>query len=149
MKFYYRGKLGKFWYDTKYWKISKGKLRYIGPIVDGKIVDKIPEGVTSCECMFLMNEQIKIGPEIPASVKSCVRMYALSSIEECPGIPEGVESCLDMFYCAVNLKKAPEIPSTAKNCEAMFYLSGIKNKPTIPSTVLNSQDIFYGVKCNA
>ena len=40
MKFYYRGKLGKFWYDTKYWKISKGKLRYIGPIVDGKIVDR-------------------------------------------------------------------------------------------------------------
>ena len=35
MKFYYRGKLGKFWYDTKYWKISKGKKNGTGYYLEG------------------------------------------------------------------------------------------------------------------
>lgn len=60
-------------------QMQDGKLIYVGCECDGSRI-VIPEGIESCDEMFLGNKNLRFPPKIPEGVKSCKRMFAGSSI---------------------------------------------------------------------
>jgi hypothetical protein len=124
---------------------------YIGDIVDGRIVGKVPaiinnKPVTRMEYTFHNNAQLKYAPEIPSSVTSMFETFnQCSALIEPPVIPNGVVDIRGAFSGCTALVSAPVIPDSVTDIGSAFYnCKALVSAPVIPDSVTSMISAFYG-----
>lgn len=128
---------------------SSNPTGYHGPIIDGKIVGKIPKyvkiagtnkflEVTSLDRTFLGCVDLEYAPKIPDSVTNMANTFdSCTSLEQAPEIPNSVTNMWGTFYGCTSLEQAPEIPEkvdkmfiTFENCSNLRGYITINANPT-------------------
>lgn len=109
----------------------------------------IPDGVTSCACMFKDLESFNQPIVIPDSVTSCWGMFdGCKSFNSPVIIGNSVTDCGCMFNNCVAFNQPITIPDSVTNCYYMFNCCTSFNQPiTIPDSVTSCSGMFRDCKC--
>lgn len=125
--------------------------RYIGGIVDGKIIGSVPTtinglAVTQMYYTFKNCENLIQAPEIPNSVTYVMEIFSgCNKLNEAPKIPNGVTGIAGAFSGCTSLKQAPDIPDSVTCLNNAFSgCTSLKQAPKIPNGVTDMGNAYLG-----
>lgn len=113
-------------YDERYWEITRKtdhlyNVKYIGEIVNGRIVDKIPPNVNQLNETFKDCVDLVYPPEIPPTVRIMYKTFAgCRSLAMPPELPPALQMLNYAFMGCENLESFPYFPPRIEEFSAAF-----------------------------
>lgn len=133
-------------YDERYWEITRKSdhlynVKYIGEIIDGRIIGRIPPNVNQLNETFKDCVDLVYPPEIPPSVRIMYKTFAgCISLVKPPSLPPALQMLNYAFMGCVHLQNFPVFPTRLEEFTAAFLgckeAEGAVRLPKI-ATVLN------------
>ena len=132
---------------------SQKQVGYVGNIVNGKIIEEIPQYIKKSNIVYILTAMsstfsgctsLTTAPAIPSSVTNMSSTFSgCTSLTTAPTIPSSVTNMSCTFYGCTSLTTAPTIPSSVTNMSSTFNeCTSLTTAPTIPNSVTNMSYSF-------
>jgi hypothetical protein len=136
-------------------KNSYSLNKYLGNIIDGKIIDTVPtvinnKPVTVMYYTFFDCKDLIHAPKIPNSIISMFGTFNYcKNLKHVPEIPDKIKYMNFTFDYCINLKQAPNIPNSLIEMQGTFrYCINLTGEVFISDTLKDITGIFHGTKKN-